>query len=98
MRLGLFPKTNAADKRLFICAAFRSRRQFFDLPGVAPAEHDVLRLKRRAQFFDHVGHMLTPLPQSKALKPAEAEIVFKTFFLFVAQVSNLHWLDHTIND
>src|SRR5690349_8352531 len=98
MRAVLLPKAHSADKGLIVAASPRARRQFLYFFGVAAAEHDIVGFKSGAKNFDYVGHMFAPFFISKPLETAGSKIIFEGLTVLVAQVSELHRLDHAVND
>src|SRR3977135_2725587 len=93
----LFPQPISAAKGIGVIACATTRRQRFELLGVASSEHRVVGLQRSNEAGPDVGYITPPLLLAVALQSRPAYIVL-IGALLVGQVTEIHGLHDAVDD
>src|SRR5882672_12733384 len=96
--VALPPEAQATRERIAVGTEPYAPRQALQAHGVAATEHDVVRLERELQLFDHSVDLVAPLPVAESFAAALADVVLEGAAALVGHVPDFGGLDHAVNN
>src|SRR5271156_6858820 len=92
------PKPKTSLEGIGIVSQPYVARQATELFGITAPENDVVGLQRRSEMLDDVGDLLPPLLLAESCEARRSHIVLESPALVIRQMTELHRLQHAIND
>src|SRR4030081_1883893 len=92
------PEAQATRERIAVGTEPYAPRQALQAHGVAATEHDVVRLERELQLFDHSVDLVAPLPVAESFAAALADVVLEGAAALVGHMPDFGGLDHAVNN
>src|SRR5258706_602008 len=98
MAMGLCPKAKAAAKCIIVVAEASLSGEVLEQPGVATAQHNVVRLQCSFELSDDFVYVVAPFSFSETLQSGQSNVIFVGAAILVGQVSQLHGLKDAVDD